>query len=240
VNLFISDLHLCGERPQTVQLFFQFLQTRAARASHLYILGDLFEVWIGDDDRQAPIPEVIGALRRLTDAGTWLGVMHGNRDFLLGADFCSATGAELLPDPCCRVLGGVPTLLMHGDLLCTDDKAYMAFRQQVHDPGFQQQFLALPLEQRRQKALQYRGMSNEAKSLKAGAIMDVNPQAVIDHLRKQEAERLIHGHTHRPGDHSLSVDGRQVSRHVLGDWHPEGAEILCLDEKGLQRQRVSI
>jgi UDP-2,3-diacylglucosamine hydrolase len=240
VNLFISDLHLFGERPETVQMFIQFLRTRAARASHLYILGDLFEVWIGDDDRQAPIPEVIGALRRLTDAGTWLGVMHGNRDFLFGEDFCNATGAELLPDCSCRMLGGVPTLLMHGDQLCTDDKAYMAFRQQVHDPGFQQQFLALSLEQRRQKARQYRGMSSEAKSLKSEAIMDVNPQAVIDHLRQHRAERLIHGHTHRPGDHNLSVDGRRASRHVLGDWHPEGAEILCLDEKGLHRQRVTI
>jgi UDP-2,3-diacylglucosamine hydrolase len=240
VDLFISDLHLSGERPETVQLFLHFLQTRAAAASHLYILGDLFEVWIGDDDQQAPIPEVISALRRLTDGGTWLGLMHGNRDFLLGEDFCSATGAELLPDPSCRMLGGVPTLLMHGDLLCTDDTTYMAFRQQVHDPKFQQQFLALPLEARRQKARQYRGMSSEAKSLKPEAIMDVNPQAVIDLLRQQQAERLIHGHTHRPGDHKLSVDGRQASRHVLGDWHPQGAEILCLDEKGLHRQRVSV
>jgi UDP-2,3-diacylglucosamine hydrolase len=236
VDLFISDLHLSGERPETVQLFLNFLQTRAAAASHLYILGDLFEVWIGDDDRQAPIPEVIAALRRLTNAGTWLGVMHGNRDFLLGADFCNASGAELLPDPSQRILGGVPTLLMHGDMLCTDDTTYLAFRQQVRDPEFQRQFLGLPLEARRQKARQYRGMSSEATSHKQDAIMDVNPQAVINLLKQQQAERLIHGHTHRPGDHSLRVDGRRASRHVLGDWHADGADILYLDERGLHRE----
>jgi UDP-2,3-diacylglucosamine hydrolase len=237
MQLFISDLHLSGQHPETVCLFLRFLSDRAAHASHLYILGDLFEVWIGDDDDLEPIPQVITALRQLTDGGTWLGVMHGNRDFLLGDVFCRDTGAELLPDPCFQVLQGVPTLLMHGDLLCTEDTAYQAFRQQARDPAFQQQFLALPLQARRDKAAYYRTMSGEINTQKAQAIMDVNPMAVVATLRKHAAQRLIHGHTHRPADHHIELDGRSASRHVLGEWHPEGAEILCLNEKGLQRQR---
>lgn len=237
---FISDLHLSGDRPETVQMFLRFLQQRAANASHLYILGDLFDVWIGDDDKESPIPEVITALRSLTAGGTWLGLMHGNRDFLLGEAFLRETGAEALDDPTQLMLAGVPTLLMHGDLLCTDDTEYLAFRRQVRDPAFQQQFLALPLEARRQQAREYREMSGEANSLKSEAIMDVNPQAVIDTLKQYGAERLIHGHTHRPGDHRLQFDGHPVSRHVLGDWHTEGAEILCFDEGGIQRELLKV
>ncbi len=236
VHLFISDLHLSGERPETVRMFLQFLRERAVEATHLYILGDLFDVWIGDDDAQPPIPQVLDALRRLTDSGVWLGVMHGNRDFLLGERFCSATGAELLSDPTRCMLFGIPTLLMHGDLLCTDDTDYLAFRRQVRDPAFQRQFLSLPLPERRQKAREYRAMSGEANALKAEAIMDVNPQAVTDTLRQYDAQRLIHGHTHRPGDHDLLIDGRQVTRHVLGDWHSAGAEIVRLDEQGVRRE----
>lgn len=238
MQLFISDLHLSGDRPETVRLFLRFLRDDAAHASHLYILGDLFDVWIGDDDDRPPIPEVAAALRRLTDAGTWLGLMHGNRDFLLGEVFCRATGGELLADPTRRILQGIPTLLMHGDLLCTDDAAYLAFRRQVRDAGFQQQFLALPLEARREKAREYRAMSGEANALKPERIMDVNAQAVSETLRQQQATRLIHGHTHRPGDHRFTLDGRPVTRHVLGDWRDEGAEILCLDETGLRRQFI--
>ena len=239
MQLFISDLHLSGERPETVQLFLRFLREQAAQASHLYILGDLFEVWIGDDDNQPPIPEVIESLRRLTQAGTWLGVMHGNRDFLLGEDFCRGTGAELLADPTSIDLGDTPTLLMHGDLLCTDDEAYQSFRRQVREPAFQKQFLALPLASRRQKAQEYRAMSGEANSLKADAIMDVNPAAVADFMQRHGVRRLIHGHTHRPGDHTLVLEGRQATRHVLGDWRSDGADILCFDAEGLHRQRVT-
>ena len=239
MQLFISDLHLSDERPETVQLFLRFLQQQASRASRLYILGDLFEVWIGDDDDQSPIPQVVQGLSRLTQGGTWLGVMHGNRDFLLGEDFCRASGAELLPDPICLTLQETPTLLMHGDLLCTDDEAYQAFRKQVRDPAFQSQFLALPLAARREKANEYRTMSGEANSLKSEAIMDVNPQAVNEVMQKHGAQRLIHGHTHRPADHRLELGGRSVTRHVLGDWRADGADILCLDASGLQRQRVT-
>ena len=239
MHLFISDLHLSGERPETVQLFLRFLQEQASQASHLYILGDLFEVWIGDDDDQPPIPQVIEGLRRLSQGGTWLGVMHGNRDFLLGKAFCRQTGAELLADPTPLALGDVPALLMHGDLLCTDDEAYQSFRRQVRDPAFQAQFLALPLEARRQKAREYRAMSGEANSLKSDAIMDVNPTAVAEVMQRHKVEKLIHGHTHRPADHAFQVDGREVMRHVLGDWRSDGAEILCFDSQGLRRQRVT-
>jgi UDP-2,3-diacylglucosamine hydrolase len=239
VDLFISDLHLSGERPETVRMFLTFLEQQATKASHLYILGDLFDVWIGDDDCEAPIPQVIAALRSLTSAGTRLGVMHGNRDFLLGEAFLQATGAEPLDDPHRLMLGGVPTLLMHGDLLCTDDMAYLTFRRQVRDPAFQQQFLSLPLQARRRQAREYREMSGEANSMKPEAIMDVNPEAVTDALRRHDAVRLIHGHTHRPGDHNLLIDGQRADRHVLGDWQPAGAQILRFDERGLQRELIT-
>lgn len=239
MQLFIADLHLSEDRPEMVQLFLRFLQERASQASHLYILGDLFELWIGDDDAQPPIPQVIEGLHRLTQGGTWLGVMHGNRDFLLGERFCRETGAELLSDPTCLALQDIPTLLMHGDLLCSDDEAYQAFRRQVRDPAFQSQFLSLPLETRRQKALEYRAMSGEASSLKSEAIMDANPATVAELMRQHGAQRLIHGHTHRPADHDLQLDGHSFTRHVLGDWRADGADILCLDADGLQRQRVA-
>ncbi len=218
-------------------MFLRFLEERAAHASRLTILGDLFDVWIGDDDDQPPIPEVIAALRRLTDSGAAIELMHGNRDFLLGETFCRACGAGLLPDPSRVELLGEPTLLMHGDLLCTDDNDYLAFRRQVRDPGFQQQFLSLPLAARREKAREYRAMSGEANALKGEAIMDVNPDTVVEILRKHHASRLIHGHTHRPGEHRIDMSGATATRHVLGDWHPEGAEILCLDDNGLRRER---
>lgn len=236
MQLFISDLHLAAERQETLQTFLRFLRQRAPAASHLYILGDLFDVWIGDDDDAAPRREVIAALGELTGRGTWLGLMHGNRDFLLGERFCRETGAELLPDPSYRTLQGTPTLLMHGDLLCTDDRDYLAFRRKVRDPAFLQRFLAQPLEARRMEAGKYRTLSGEANADKPQAIMDVNTQAVLDTLRRHGATRLIHGHTHRPGDHRFDLDGHPASRHVLGEWHPEGAEILRLDEGGLTRE----
>jgi UDP-2,3-diacylglucosamine hydrolase len=228
VHLFISDLHLSAERPETVRLFLRFLADRATRAEHLYILGDLFDVWIGDDDRTAPIPALLSALRRVTDNGTHLWVMHGNRDFLLGEAFCHETGSRLLPDPTCVDLYGTPTLLMHGDLLCTDDEAYQAFRRQLRQPDFTQRFLAMTLDQRRAQARHYREQSGEANSLKPGAIMDVNQQTVASYMGKHTARRLIHGHTHRPSAHSFTLDGEAAHRYVLGEWHADGAEIISV------------
>jgi UDP-2,3-diacylglucosamine hydrolase len=233
VHLFISDLHLSADRPETVRLFHRFLTDRAAGAEHLYILGDLFDVWIGDDDCTAPIPALLSALRRLTDNGTRLWVMHGNRDFLLGEAFCRETGSRLLPDPTCVDLYGSPTLLMHGDLLCTDDKAYQAFRRQLRQPEFTQRFLSMTLDQRKAQAGHYREQSGEANSLKPEAIMDVNQQTVASYMREHGARRLIHGHTHRPSEHSFTLDGEAAHRYVLGEWHADSAEIISVTPSGL-------
>jgi len=238
-QLFIADLHLSAERPETVQCFERFLQQRACQAEHLYILGDLFDVWIGDDDSLPPIPRITEVLAQLSRKGTRLSLMHGNRDFLLGENFCRETGARLLPDPSRIDLYGIPTLLMHGDLLCTDDTDYLAFRAQVRHGDFIRQFLALPLEARRQQAREYRQKSGEANSIKAEAIMDVNQQAVIERMRDQGVARLIHGHTHRPADHTFMLDGVSAVRHVLGEWHGDGAEIISVTPAGLRRERFS-
>lgn len=238
-HLFIADLHLCAERPETLRCFADFLRGRARQADHLYILGDLFDVWIGDDDPAPPIPQIVAALRALTQAGTRLRLMHGNRDFLLGEDFCANTGARLLSDPCTLDLFGTPTLLMHGDLLCSDDAAYQAFRRQVRQADFIRQFLALPLEMRRRRAQEYRQKSGEANSLKGESIMDVNAQAVAEQMRNHAVHRLIHGHTHRPADHAFLLDGVSAARHVLGEWRGDGAEIVSVTPAGLRRERFS-
>lgn len=238
--LFISDLHLSGERPDTVRLFLQFLEQRAPRANSLYILGDLFDAWIGDDLDLPPIPQVKSALRALSDSGTKIHLMHGNRDFLLGDRFCAETGSELLVDPSLIDLQRIPTLLMHGDTLCTDDQTYQAFRQQIRDPAFIQRFLTLPIPQRLATAAEYRAKSGEANSLKAAEIMDVNQQAVEDALRQHGALRLIHGHTHRPDLHRFSLDGRPAQRYVLAEWHAHRAGLLSITPAGWQNETFTL
>ncbi len=233
-TLFISDLHLSGDRPDAVRLFLAFLGQRATQAETLYILGDLFDVWIGDDLEQPPIPEIKAALRTLSQSGTQLWLMHGNRDFLIGERFCAETGAELLQDPTLVDLHGIPTLLMHGDLLCTDDHAYLAFRQQIRNPDFIRQFLSLPIAQRVSTAAEYRAKSGEANSLKAEEIMDVNQQAVESTMLRHAAIRLIHGHTHRPGLHRFELDGKQALRYVLAEWHAQHAGFLSVSPDGWQ------
>ncbi len=237
-QLFISDLHLSGASADRCGLFLDFLDHRARSASHLYILGDLFDAWVGDDDQQAPIPEITRALRRLSDSGVKLLLMHGNRDFLIGADFCNQTGAQLLPDPTLIDLYGTPTLLMHGDLLCTDDLAYQQFRTQIRAPEMIRHFLSLPIGERFERARQYRAQSGEANAAKAADIMDVNDQAVEDHLQRYGAQRLIHGHTHRPADHCHQVAGRKITRHVLSEWHDRSAEALVVTEQGVARESL--
>ncbi len=165
--------------------------------------------------------------------------MHGNRDFLIGEQFCQRCGANLLSDPTPLKLFGTTTLLMHGDLLCTDDQAYQEFRKQVRSTSFTQQFIALPLEARRNQAQSYREQSGEANAEKSEEIMDVNQEAVRSYLREHAAERLIHGHTHRPADHRITVDGKEKSRHVLGDWHGDHAEIISLSDAGIVRERYT-
>lgn len=223
-TLFISDLHLSAERPALLALFLDFLRRRAAGAERLFILGDLFDAWIGDDDDA--LPEVRRALRALTRAGTGCALMHGNRDFLIGRRFARATGCRLIRDPYRIRLGGAPALLMHGDLLCTDDISYQRFRRRVRNPIVQRLFLWSPLQQRRRIAHDYRRRSAAATAGKGTEIMDVNAEAVARRLRRHRVQRLVHGHTHRPGDHRLVLDGRERVRHVLADWSDQRGEAL--------------
>jgi len=227
-HLFIADLHLSPERPETVALFLGFLAGRARGAARLYVLGDLFDAWIGDDDDTPPYPEVRAALRELS-ATTACALMHGNRDFLIGGGFARDTGCRLLRDPARIDLAGARTLLMHGDRLCTDDKPYQRFRRRVRNPLVKQLFLWRPLAKRRALAADYRRRSGAATATKAEAIMDVNAGAVRRTMRRHGASHLIHGHTHRAGDHDFVLDGRPARRSVLAEWHPARGEVLVCD-----------
>ena len=235
-TLFISDLHLAADAPALTALFVEFLRRRAAGAAGLYILGDLFDAWIGDDDPSQP--EVEAALAELTRAGTDCRLLHGNRDFLLGRRFARRTGCTLLRDPARVVLNGEPVLLMHGDLLCTDDVPYQRFRRKVRNPLVQWLFLRQPLAKRRQVAADYRRKSAAAMADKPAEIMDVNAATVVDTLRRHRVRRLIHGHTHRPADHRLVVDGEDAERHVLADWRPGRGEVLVAVDGRLVREPV--
>lgn len=237
-TLFISDLHLDASRPAITALFLEFLEGEAREAEALYILGDLFEAWVGDDEDGELADAVRGRLRRLVEAGVALGLMRGNRDFLFGPRFAADCGARLLADPCVLVLAGEPTLLMHGDLLCSDDLAYQSFRRQVREPGWREKFLAQPLDARRAFAEQARMASRGhqqglANSGQLEAITDVNPGSVVATMERHGVRRLIHGHTHRPAIHSLQVGGRTAQRIVLGDWYEQGS-VLRVSGDGLE------
>ena len=225
-SLFVSDLHLTEERPEANERFISFVEGKARDAEALYILGDFFEYWVGDDDLGDPFNAVIGGLlSNLTRAGVRLHFLHGNRDFLIGERFCAATGARLLPDPSVHEVEGVKTLLVHGDTLCTDDLEYQAWRQRARDPAFQAEFLAKPLAERRKAVLQMREKSRLVVQGKTADIMDVNDDAVRETMRSHGVRRLIHGHTHRPGRHALQVDGERAERWVLPDWYGRGGYI---------------
>jgi UDP-2,3-diacylglucosamine hydrolase len=229
-TLFISDLHLDPERPAITALFQSFLASRAAGADALYILGDLFEAWVGDDDDSPMNRAVARGLQACAAGGTPVFVMHGNRDFLIGQQFAAQAGCTLLDDPACIDLYGTPTLLMHGDLLCTDDTDYMAFREQVRNAQWQAELLSKPLEERRQIAAGMRQRSRKQTGGKPEAIMDVNQQAVLDAMSGHRVQRLIHGHTHRPAIHELTVAGQPAQRIVLGDWYEQGSVLECRPE----------
>ncbi len=231
-TVFISDLHLDPARPETTAHFLVFLEQHARRAERLYILGDLFEAWIGDDDDAALGLQVVGALRNLTDAGLPVFFLHGNRDFLIGDRFAEASGVRLLPETELIDLYGEAVLLLHGDTLCTDDLEYQAFRAQVRDPLWQTRTLALPLAQRRALASQLRETSRQAMGQKAADIMDVNPAAVERALRARGVRRMIHGHTHRPAVHDWTLDGLSARRAVLGDWYGPAGTVLWCDGGG--------
>ena len=226
-TLFISDLHLSDERPEITALFSLFLQNDAARANALYILGDLFEVWLGDDTVLPAYQPVIDGIRALTASGVPVYVMHGNRDFLIGERFAQLSGCQLLEDPTVIELDGKRTLLMHGDTLCTDDVEYQRFRSQVRNPDTQRQFLALPINERIAVAKHYRQESRERSRSKAEEIMDVNQGAVMDIMRRHGVFHLIHGHTHRPAVHSFTLDNHDAKRIVLGDWYEQASILKC-------------
>lgn len=225
--LFISDLHLDPSRPQVTGLFLDFLAGEARGAAALYILGDLFEAWIGDDDPEPDHARVIAGLRALADSGVALYLMHGNRDFLLGEAFAARSGARLLPDSVVIELSGAPALLLHGDTLCTDDRAYQDFRAMVRDPAWQRDFLARPIAERQAIAHQLRETSRAATRDKAEYITDVNADAVARCMREAGVRLLIHGHTHRPAVHGFDLDGRPARRIVLGDWYEQGSLLRC-------------
>ncbi|WP_418646916.1 UDP-2,3-diacylglucosamine diphosphatase [Thauera butanivorans] len=218
--LFISDLHLSEDHPETVAAFLAFLAGPAREARALYILGDLFEYWAGDDDGDAPLNrDIASALAATARAGTAIHFMPGNRDFLLGADYAARAGMDILPDPWLLQTGDSRLLLSHGDILCTDDAAYQAYRAQVRDPAWQAAFLARPLSERKALIDNLRRLSTAENARKSMEIMDVNADAVAALLRAHHYPTLIHGHTHRPAHHRIQIDGHACSRHVLADWH---------------------
>ena len=234
-TLFVSDLHLHAARPAISSLFVHFLREEAAHAESLYILGDLFEAWLGDDADDLLANEVRAALLQLRGRGVPVSLMRGNRDFLFGPRLAAETGARLLPDPCVVDLYGEPTLLMHGDLLCSDDRAYLSFRAQVRDPAWQQQFLSMPLAERAAFAARARAASSERQAglVDTGqleAITDANAQTIADTMARYGVRRMIHGHTHRPAIHSLRVNDAPAQRIVLGDWYEQGSVLRASPE----------
>lgn len=226
--LFISDLHLSTDSPRSLAAFTAFLAGPARQADALYILGDLFEYWAGDDDADEPIAAAAAtALAACAAAGPRIYFMAGNRDFLLGESYAARAGMSLLADPCLIDCDGTRLLLSHGDLLCTDDHAYQRYRQQVRDPAWQAGFLARPLAERKAIIAELRQRSRSEKASKSMAIMDVNPDAVAALLHAHDYPVLIHGHTHRPATHTLLVDGQPCTRHVLHDWDRQPGWLCC-------------
>ena len=237
-SLFISDLHLSPDTPAATDTLLRFLRETAPAADALYVLGDLFEYWIGDEGLAQPFAmQVAKAFRAVSDGGVPVYFMHGNRDFLIGERFAQTSGMQLLPDPTRVDLYGTPTLLMHGDTLCSDDVEYQKFRSMVRNPAWQQAFLGKPLDERVRMAREVRGKSEQAKQVKDTTIMDVTPATVEDAFRAHHYARLIHGHTHRPARHEHKVDGRDCERWVLADWYEHGSCLLC-DAGGCRAQAL--
>jgi UDP-2,3-diacylglucosamine hydrolase len=232
-SLFASDLHLDSVAPWAIDAFLAFLDGPCRDTDALYLLGDLFEVWVGDDDDNADNTRACEGLKALTGRGVPVYAIHGNRDFLLGASFETRTGVKLLPDPAMLDLYGVPTLLSHGDIFCTEDFSYQELRSIVRRPAWQRSFLALPLAARRALASAARAGSRAHTTRTIPIIMDVNPEAVTSAFRATGARRLIHGHTHRPAIHPSVVDGVSAVRIVLAPWY-EAASCVAVDDSGVR------
>lgn len=237
-TLFISDVHLSARRPEIVGAFEAFLSQEARQAEAVYMLGDVFDEWLGDDDRREPHPRVIRAIGDLAESGVPVFMMHGNHDFLMGAEFEKASGCALIDDPTVIELYGCRVLLMHGDILCTRDVEYQKFREMAQDPENQRQFLTLPMEQRAARAAALREQSREAMRLRPEDIMDVTPEAVVSAMSAHGVRHFVHGHTHRPDVHALEVDGEPAVRIVLGDWY-EHDSVLVWDQQGYRLGRIS-
>ena len=231
-TLFISDLHLEADRPEIGEQFLDFLDGEAAEADALYILGDFFEYWVGDDDPDEYYASIKRSLRAFTDSGVPVYFMHGNRDFMIGEAFAAETGVTLLPDPCPLELYGKSVLLSHGDALCTDDVEYQQVRAMTRNPEWQAMMLAKPVEERIAIAQQARSQSQERNKTLSESIMDVNSDAVKQTIAEHGVEILLHGHTHRPAIHGIEVNDRIAKRVVLGDWYDQGS-VLRWDEDGM-------
>ena len=231
-TLFISDLHLEADRPEIGEQFLDFLGDEAAEADALYILGDFFEYWVGDDDPDEYYASIKRSLRAFTDSGVPVYFMHGNRDFMIGETFADETGTTLLPDPFPVELYEKSVLLSHGDALCTDDVEYQQVRAMTRNPEWQATMLAKPLEERIAIAKQARSQSQERNKTLSESIMDVNADAVKQTIAEHGVEILLHGHTHRPAIHGIEVDDRIAKRVVLGDWYDQGS-VLRWDEDGM-------
>lgn len=228
-DYFIADLHLGPQQPHLTKIFLRFLNNRAHHASRLFILGDLFEYWLGDDAIPPHYQPVIDALNKLGSHGVKVFFMHGNRDFLVGEQFARLTGVTLLDDPCVVKIAGETTLLSHGDIFCSDDTGYQEFRKLSREPQWQAEFLEKPIEEREIFAEKARNTSRDATSNKSESIMDVNLQTVTKSMQTHHASRLIHGHTHRPGQHTFMVDNNSCQRIVLADWRESGHLLICND-----------
>jgi len=237
-TLFISDLHLEADRPEIGEQFLDFLDQEAADADALYILGDFFEYWVGDDDPDEYYASIKRSLRAFTDSGVSVFFMHGNRDFMIGEQFAAETGVTILPDPYPTELYGKSVLLSHGDALCTDDAEYQQMRAMTRNPEWQAMMLEKPLEERIAIAKQARAQSQERNKTLSESIMDVNPDAVRQIIAEYDVEILLHGHTHRPAIHGVDVDDRFAKRIVLGDWYDQGS-VVRWDEDGLELSAIA-
>ncbi|HQT27212.1 MAG TPA: UDP-2,3-diacylglucosamine diphosphatase [Burkholderiales bacterium] len=232
--LFLSDIHLSESEPGTARLFFDFLERQASGIHSLYILGDLFDAWAGDDDLVDPFNrEVVSSLERVSRSGVHLYIMYGNRDFLMGREFFEEAGAIHLPDPSLIELDGSKILLTHGDMLCTADNEYQAFRKTVRNESWQSDFLKQPLGVRKEIISGLRKASEEKKQEKPSDIMDADQHQVESMLIEQDCCLMIHGHTHKPGRHAFGIGERSCERWVLGDWHERDAVCITFDKGAL-------
>lgn len=232
-TLFIADLHLSAERPDITACFLRFIAQETHHIDALYVLGDLFEMWIGDDEDSPFLRQIKQAFKTLTDTGTPCYFIHGNRDFLIGKRFSRETGITLLPEHSVVDLYGTPTLILHGDTLCIEDQAYQRYRKKVHNPVIQWLFARLPLSYRIKVGDKFRQNSGKNNQTKSQSIMDVTQAEVIRVMREANVTQMIHGHTHRPNIHNFDIDGIPAQRIVLGDWYDHGS-VLVYNADGYQ------